>query len=59
MEHFLANVCTPDWNRRQDAGRPFAEAEAEAAAAAALGIHPIHFTGPNQLRRELTALSLL
>jgi 2-haloacid dehalogenase len=32
MEHFLANVCTADWNRRQDAGRPFAEAEAEAAA---------------------------
>jgi len=32
MEHFLANVCTPDWNRQQDAGRPFAEAEAEAAA---------------------------
>jgi 2-haloacid dehalogenase len=32
MEDFLANVCTPDWNRLQDAGRPFAEAEAEAAA---------------------------
>lgn len=32
MEDFLANVCTPDWNRQQDAGRPFAEAEAEAAA---------------------------
>ena len=32
MEHFLANVCTTDWNRQQDAGRPFAEAEAEAAA---------------------------
>jgi 2-haloacid dehalogenase len=32
MEHFLANVCTPDWNRMQDGGRPFAEAEAEAAA---------------------------
>ena len=26
MEHFLANVCTHDWNRRQDAGRSFAEA---------------------------------
>jgi 2-haloacid dehalogenase len=25
MEHFLANVCTHDWNRRQDAGRSFAE----------------------------------
>jgi 2-haloacid dehalogenase len=32
MERFLAHVCTPDWNREQDAGRPFAEAEAEAAA---------------------------
>lgn len=26
MEYFLANVCTPDWNEQQDAGRPFAEA---------------------------------
>jgi 2-haloacid dehalogenase len=26
MEHFLANVCTPEWNERQDAGRTFAEA---------------------------------
>ncbi|MGA8623019.1 MAG: HAD-IA family hydrolase [Candidatus Sulfotelmatobacter sp.] len=26
MEHFLANICTPSWNRQQDAGRPFAEA---------------------------------
>jgi 2-haloacid dehalogenase len=32
MEHFLAHVCTPEWNREQDAGRPFGEAEAEAAA---------------------------
>jgi 2-haloacid dehalogenase len=28
MEHFLANVCTSDWNIRQDAGRPLAEAYA-------------------------------
>ena len=21
MEHFLANVCTTEWNERQDAGR--------------------------------------
>ena len=33
MEAFLANVCTPEWNERQDAGRSFAEAEAEAIAA--------------------------
>ncbi len=32
MEDFLANVCTTDWNRQQDAGRSFAEAEAEAIA---------------------------
>ena len=25
MEHFLANVCTHQWNRCQDAGRSFAE----------------------------------
>jgi 2-haloacid dehalogenase len=26
MEEFLATVCTQEWNRRQDAGRSFAEA---------------------------------
>jgi 2-haloacid dehalogenase len=26
MEHFLANICTPEWNLQQDAGRTFAEA---------------------------------
>ena len=25
MEHFLANVTTPDWNLEQDRGRPFAD----------------------------------
>jgi len=25
MEWFLTNVCTPQWNTQQDAGRPFAE----------------------------------
>ena len=29
MEHFLSNVCTVEWNERQDAGRTFAEAHAE------------------------------
>lgn len=29
MEHFLATVCTHDWNLQQDAGRPFAQACAE------------------------------
>ncbi len=32
MEWFLANVCTGEWNARQDAGRPFAEGIAEAKA---------------------------
>ena len=29
MEHFLATVCTTEWNKRQDAGRSFAEATRE------------------------------
>ncbi len=29
MEDFLANVCTVEWNERQDAGRSFADAMAE------------------------------
>ncbi len=32
MEDFLSTVCTPAWNERQDAGRPFAEAVAELTA---------------------------
>ena len=28
MESFLATVCTPEWNARQDAGRPWTEAVA-------------------------------
>jgi 2-haloacid dehalogenase len=32
MEHFLATVCTQDWNERQDAGRSFAEAVEELCA---------------------------
>jgi 2-haloacid dehalogenase len=26
MERFLAEICTPEWNAQQDAGRPWAEA---------------------------------
>lgn len=37
MERFLAEVCTPDWNHAQDAGRPFAEAVAELSSR-----HPQH-----------------
>ena len=29
VEHFLANVCTPNWNLRFDAGRPLSEGIAE------------------------------
>jgi 2-haloacid dehalogenase len=29
MEHFLATVCTTEWNQHQDAGRSFAEAVSE------------------------------
>jgi 2-haloacid dehalogenase len=37
MEHFLANICTTEWNLQQDAGRTFAE------ACAALKLdHPTH-----------------
>lgn len=32
MEWFLSDVCTPEWNAMQDAGRPFAEAVAELAS---------------------------
>ena len=32
METFLATVCTPDWNRQQDTGRPWAEAVATLVA---------------------------
>jgi 2-haloacid dehalogenase len=37
MEHFLANVCTSDWNTRQDGGRTLAEAGAIVKAE-----HPEH-----------------
>ena len=37
MEWFLAEVCSPEWNAQQDAGRSWAEAVAEAKAR-----HPEH-----------------
>lgn len=37
MERFLAEVCTPEWNLAQDAGRPWAEAVAVLSAQ-----HPHH-----------------
>lgn len=29
IDWFLENICTPEWNDQQDAGRPFGEATAE------------------------------
>jgi 2-haloacid dehalogenase len=37
MDRFLATVCTPEWNRGQDAGRPWSEAIATLVAE-----HPEH-----------------
>ncbi len=37
MEWFLANVCTPEWNKRQDAGRSF-----DVATQELLERHPEH-----------------
>ena len=37
MERFLAEVCSPQWNERQDAGRPWREAVADLVAR-----HPEH-----------------
>jgi 2-haloacid dehalogenase len=37
MERFLSEVCTSEWNSRQDAGRPLVEATAEL-----LALHPQH-----------------
>jgi 2-haloacid dehalogenase len=42
MEEFLARVCTTEWNERQDAGRPFAEAVAELAPAHPDKLHLIN-----------------
>lgn len=42
MEAFLADVCSPAWNERQDAGRPFAEAVAELAPRHPDKLHLIH-----------------
>ncbi|MCR5085676.1 MAG: HAD family phosphatase [Succinivibrionaceae bacterium] len=32
MEHFLATVCTSEWNAQMDAGKPFAQGVAELSA---------------------------
>ena len=45
MEHFLGNVCTVEWNERQDAGRTFADAAAELLPQHADKAHLIHAFG--------------
>jgi len=45
MERFLAEVCTEEWNERQDAGRTFAEAVAELLPAHADKAELIHAFG--------------
>ena len=45
MEAFLGNVCTEEWNERQDAGRTFADAAAELLPAHADKAHLIHAFG--------------
>ena len=37
MEHFLATICTPDWNAEQDRGRSLAD-----GTAALIAEHPEH-----------------
>jgi 2-haloacid dehalogenase len=45
MEHFLANVCTTEWNHRQDAGRSFADAVRELMPGHADKLHLIEAFG--------------
>jgi 2-haloacid dehalogenase len=57
MERFLCEVCSPEWNERQDAGRPWVEAVAELTARfpeqAAL-IAAYHERWPETLGGEMT-----
>jgi 2-haloacid dehalogenase len=45
MERFLAEVCTEEWNERQDAGRSFADAMAELRPMHADKLHLIEAFG--------------
>jgi len=45
MEHFLATVCTVEWNERQDAGRSFADAIAALLPQHADKVHLIEAFG--------------
>lgn len=57
MEHFLAEICSPAWNERQDAGRPWTEAIAELVARhpdQAPLIAAYHQRWPEMLRGEIS-----
>ena len=41
MERFLSEVCTPVWNARLDAGRPFAEGVTELMRAKGIALVPL------------------
>jgi 2-haloacid dehalogenase len=51
MERFLAEVCTPEWNMRQDAGRAWADAVAELSAQ-----HPEHASLIQAFRERWTEM---
>jgi 2-haloacid dehalogenase len=56
MERFLAEVCSPEWNERQDAGRPWREAIADLVARhpdQAPLITAYHQRWPEMLRGEI------
>lgn len=56
MERFLSDVCSPEWNERQDAGRPWREGVAELIAChpdQAEMIAAYHERWPETLRGEM------
>ena len=66
MERFLADVCSPVWNARQDAGRSWDEAIAEAVAAhpehveaaSRVGLNALVYRDARHLRMELAGFGL-
>ena len=71
MEMFLSQICPPEWNAKQDAGRPLADATAERVAAHPEWEREIHafygrwiemvggpIPGTAEIMRELAALGV-
>lgn len=57
MERFLSEVCSPEWNERQDAGRPWREAVADLVAQhpdQAAMITAYHERWPEMLSGDIT-----